>query len=186
MDDKRFHGDDPLGHAGEMRMRQMLPSRYHWDADALRRMVRPSISPALAEFIEAQPFFFIATADGDGHCDASFRGREYSAGGEPLPAVRVLDHNTLMFPDFPGNGLYNSLGNVTVNPHVGMLFIDFARQRRARVNGRAEVVPADAEIRRIWPLAQAAVRVSVEQAYGNCPARIPRMVMVPDSDMGTV
>lgn len=164
-------------------MRRAYPSRFQWDADGLARMVRPTLSPALANFIEARPFFFIATANAEGHCDASFRGREYSAAGLPLPAIKVMDECRLVFPDYPGNGLYNSLGNVAVNPHIGMLFMDFDRQRRARVNGRAEIVAADAEIRRLWPLAQAAVWVTVEQAYGNCPARIPRMLMVADSDM---
>lgn len=175
---------NPPSHPGEIAMRRRLPGRHHWDEEGVRRMMSPVLSPGLAAFIEAQPFFFIATADADGHCDASFRGREYSAGGIPLPALKVVDEATLLFPDFPGNGLYNSLGNIAVNPHIGMLFIDFERQRRARVNGRAEVIPADGDIRGIWPLAQAAVRVKVEQAFGNCPARIPRLIMQPDSDMG--
>lgn len=177
-------GDVKLGHEGELQMRSAFPSRYRWDRQSIGQMVRPAINPGLAEFIEAQPFFFIATSDAEGNCDASFRGREFTAGGVPLPAVKVLDESTLVFPDFPGNGLYNSLGNICVNPHIGMLFVDFTRQRRARVNGRAEIVPADREIRSIWPLAQGAVKVTVEQAYGNCPARIPRLVMVPESDMG--
>ncbi len=174
--------DNPHGHAGELEMRQRYPSRYHWNDANLEAMMRPVISPSLGRFIEAQPFFFIATANADGHCDSSFRGREYNASGQPLPAVRVIDQNRLVFPDFSGNGLYNSLGNVLQNPHIGMLFIDFNLQRRSRVNGTAEIRQADAEVRQVWPLAQAAVVVTVEQAYGNCPARIPRMLMVEGSD----
>jgi len=177
-------GDDPRGHAGELEMRRRLPGPYRWDDASLAAMMRPAISPSLARFIEAQPFFFIATASAEGFCDASFRGREYSAAGEPLPAIKVVDAGHLLFPDFSGNGLYNSLGNILANPNIGMLFIDFTRQRRARVNGRAEVVEATPDVRRLWPTAQAAVRVSVVQAYGNCAARIPKLVMVPDSDMG--
>ena len=176
--------DNPLGHDGELAMRQRFPSHYHWDEPTLRQMMRPVIAPSLAVFIEAQPFFFIATADAEGHCDSSFRGREHTASGEPLPAVKVLDERHLMFPDFPGNGLYNSLGNITVNPHIGLLFIDFTRQRRARVNGTAQIIPATPEVREVWPLAQAAVVVTVEQAYGNCAARIPRLLPVPGSDLG--
>lgn len=176
--------DNPLGHDGELTMRRRLPGPYHWDEAGLRQMMRPVISPGLTAFIEAQPFFFIATANAQGHCDSSFRSREYTAGGIPLLASKVLDEKHLMFPDFPGNGLYNSLGNIATNPHIGMLFIDFTRQRRARVNGTAEVIAATPEIREVWPQAQAAVLVTVEQAFGNCPARIPRLVPVPDSDMG--
>lgn len=179
---KELRPDSPLGHDGELEMRRRLPGRYHWHEGNLEAMMRPVISPSLGRFIEAQPFFFIATSSADGHCDASFRGREYSASGEALPAVRVIDQSRLAFPDYLGNGLYNSLRNILANPHIGMLFIDFERQRRARVNGTAEIRRADAEVREIWPLAQAAVFVTVEQAFGNCPARIPRLRMVPDSD----
>lgn len=174
--------DNVLGHPGELEMRQRLPSTYQWDEVTIRGMMKPFIARSLAIFIEAQPFFFIATANSDGHCDASFRGREYDASGEPLPALRVIDQSRLIFPDFSGNGLYNSLGNILTNPHIGMLFMDFGRQRRARVNGIAQIITADDEIRKIWPRAQAAILVTVEQAYGNCPARIPMMRMVEGSD----
>ena len=170
-----FVPDNPLGHAGELELRQKFPSKYQWDDYSLSAMMSPVIQMSLARFIEAVPFFFIATSSADGHCDCSFRGQEHDASGNPLPAVRVIDEGQLIFPDFSGNGLYNSLGNIRVNPHIGMLFIDFERCRRARVNGIAQVMAATDEIRRIWPTAQAAVLVTVEQAYGNCPARIPHM-----------
>jgi hypothetical protein len=63
-----------------------------------------------------------------------------------------------------------------------MLFMDFARQRRVRINGTATILEANEEIREVWPMAQGAVLVTVEQAYGNCSARIPRMDMVERSD----
>lgn len=178
--------DNPLGHPGELEMRRRLPSSYQWNEYSLRAMMSPVISPALARFIEAQPFFFIATSSNEGFCDASFRGREYSAAGEPLPVVRVVDSGHLVFPDYSGNGLYNSLGNILTNPNIGMLFMDFDRQRRARVNGRAEIVEVTSDVRAVWPQAQAAVLVAVAQAFGNCSARIPRLVMVPGSDMEAV
>ena len=87
-----------------------------------------------------------------------------------------------MLPDFSGNVLYNSPGNIRANPHIGMLFMDFERQRRARVNGIAHVDALDEVARQIWPHAQAVIRVEVEQAYGNCAARIPRLRMVAGSD----
>ena len=182
-DDARNHDqagapDNPLGHDGELEMRRRFPGRHQWDETGLRAMMRPTISASLARFIEGLPFFFIATASADGHCDASFRGQERAASGDPLPALRVIDETQLVFPDYSGNGLYNSLGNILSNPHIGMLFMDFERQRRARINGTALVQRADDAIRAIWPLAQAAVVVTVEQAYGNCPARIPRLTPV--------
>ncbi|MCL2656244.1 MAG: pyridoxamine 5'-phosphate oxidase family protein [Betaproteobacteria bacterium] len=175
--------DSRSGHSGELRMRERFPSTYQWDETSASGMIRDRISPGLARFIEAQQFFFIATASMQGHCDASFRGREYSTFGKPLPTVWVVDEFHLVFPDYPGNGLYNSLGNIAENPHIGMLFMDFQHQRRARVNGKAAIVPADAEVRETWPMAQAVVVVRVEQAYANCRARIPKLTVAPESDL---
>ena len=77
--------DSRTGHSGELLMRERFPSAYKWDEAAAMGMVRDRIPPGLARFIESQQFFFIATANAHGHCDASFRGREYSAFGKPLP-----------------------------------------------------------------------------------------------------
>jgi predicted pyridoxine 5'-phosphate oxidase superfamily flavin-nucleotide-binding protein len=175
--------DSRSGHSGELRMRERFPSAHQWNEASANGMIRDRIPLGLARFIEEQQFFFIATANMQGHCDASFRGREYSAFGKPLPAALVVDEFHLIFPDYPGNGLYNSLGNIAENPHIGMLFMDFQRQRRARVNGKATIVPADAEVRETWPMAQAVVVVRVEQAYPNCPARIPKLTVAPESDL---
>ncbi|MEN3929919.1 pyridoxamine 5'-phosphate oxidase family protein [Microvirga sp. W0021] len=174
--------DPVLGNEGEKQMRKQFPSRYQWDEHTLPGMLRSTIPRGLAKFIEEQAFFFIATSSSDGHCDASFRGREFSVDGESQPACLVINEKTIIFPDFSGNGLYNSLGNILTNPHIGMLFIDFQRQRRARVNGRATIRKADTAILEIWPMAQAVIEVEVEQAYGNCPARIPRMLFIEGSD----
>jgi hypothetical protein len=74
--------------------------------------------------------FFIATADAEGQPDCSYKGG--------LPGfVRVLDERTLAIPDYDGNGMYRSWGNVLANPRVGLLFLDFENPRRIRVNGTA-------------------------------------------------
>jgi predicted pyridoxine 5'-phosphate oxidase superfamily flavin-nucleotide-binding protein len=76
--------------------------------------------------------FFLATADEQGRPNCSYKG------GEP-GFVRVLDEHTVTFPSYDGNGMYLSSGNVLVNPNVGMLFIDFERGRRLRLNGVASI-----------------------------------------------
>ncbi len=177
MTDNTIKPDSPLDHLGELEMRQRFPSSYQWDEYSLPQIMRPKISAPLARFIQNQSFFFIATANNFGHCDASFRGSEPGAEGAMRPACIVLDESNLIFPDFSGNGLYNSLGNIATNPHIGMLFVDFNRQSRARINGQARVINANPEILDIWPTAQAMIHVTVEQAYGNCPARIPKMTL---------
>ncbi len=116
---------------------------------------------------EAMEFFFIATADRDGNCDCSFRGGS--------PSVKVLDDETLIFPDYPGNGAFQSLGNIVENPNIGMLFIDFSHQQRLRINGKAEVLD-DEELRRWFVGSIQVVKVTVEQVYRNCSARIPKLV----------
>ena len=82
-------------------------------------------------FIEKRDMFFLATADADGRPQCSYKG------GEP-GFVRVLDEHTVAFPNYDGNGMYLSAGNVLVNPHVGLLFISFEHRKRMRLNGIAE------------------------------------------------
>ncbi|HUW98097.1 MAG TPA: pyridoxamine 5'-phosphate oxidase family protein, partial [Acidiferrobacter sp.] len=140
---------------------------------AMVQMIQDHIRPSWIGFLESQPFFFLATANQYGACDCSFRGREYSIAGKPTPLLKVLTPKILVFPDYSGNNLYNSLGNILVNPHVGMLFVDFQKRSRARVNGSAEIVEDKNTYSQIWPRALRYVRVTVEQAYPNCKARIP-------------
>lgn len=105
--------------------------------------------------------------------------------GEREAQRRFGDAQTLVFPDYAGNKLFNSLGNILVNPQIGMLFIDFESQTRVRVNGRAEIIETRSAYTDIWPLSQRYVQVHAEQVYGNCKARIPRMAPLPprDSDL---
>jgi uncharacterized protein len=178
-------GSRPLNallHAGELAAQQRFDAASAWDEQRLNRMFHERIPPGLVEFIEQLPCFFIATANTAGECDCSFRGREYDVAGRPYPLVKVLDERTLVFPDYRGNRLYNSLGNIIVNGHIGMLFIDFQSRTRARLNGRAEIVETQSTYADIWPLAQRYVRVTAEQVYGNCKSRIPHMLLVPPTD----
>ncbi|MCA0406257.1 MAG: pyridoxamine 5'-phosphate oxidase family protein [Proteobacteria bacterium] len=171
--------DTILGHPGEKELRQRYGSDARLDDFTLRDRIEPFVAGKLAIFVEAQPFFFIATSNAQGHCDASFRGTERGADGAMLPAVKLVNPRRLIFPDYPGNGFFNSLGNILENPHIGLLFINFEFQRRVRINGTAQLIEADDAARALWPRARAVVQVDVEQCYDNCAARIPRMVTVP-------
>ncbi|HRJ60992.1 MAG TPA: pyridoxamine 5'-phosphate oxidase family protein [Azospirillaceae bacterium] len=140
---------------------------------AMSRMIRGRLTPAMLRFIEAQAFFFLATANRAGECDCSFRGRQHAPPAPPEPIVAALDDRTLVFPDYPGNNLFNSLGNIIDNPQVGLLFVDFAKPARVRVNGRAAIIDDMSDFRSLWPDAPRGVRVAVTQAFGNCSQRIP-------------
>src|SRR5204862_1861770 len=117
------------------------------------RLVTDTISDGDRAFIEARDMFFLATCDEEGTPTCSYKG------GDP-GFVRVLDERTVAFPNYDGNSMYLSMGNLLVNPHVGMLFIDFVSERpsRLRLNGVASVEEGD-ELAADYPEAQFIVRV---------------------------
>ena len=114
--------------------------------------------------------FFLATADADGWPDVSYKGG--------LPGfVRVTADNELAFPSYDGNGMFKSLGNVLINPKVGLLFINFAKPNRMRVQGTATVRDDD-PLLPSFPGAQLIVRVTAERIFPNCPRYIHKMELV--------
>lgn len=121
-------------------------------------------------FIGRCSLFFLATADADGRPDCSYKGG--------LPGfVRVLNERVLVFPDYDGNGMFKSLGNILVNPHVGLLFVDFENPGRLRVNGIAALHENDPLLCEYLG-AQLIVRVQAVNIFPNCPRYIHRMRMV--------
>jgi predicted pyridoxine 5'-phosphate oxidase superfamily flavin-nucleotide-binding protein len=94
--------------------------------------------------------------------------------------VRVVSPGTLAFPSYDGNGMFKSLGNILVNPYVGLLFVDFESPRRLRVNGRATLREDDPLLAEFVG-AQLIVRVEVAAAFPNCPRYIHKMQMVEES-----
>jgi predicted pyridoxine 5'-phosphate oxidase superfamily flavin-nucleotide-binding protein len=117
--------------------------------------------------------FFLATADPEGRPDCSFKG------GAP-GFVAVISPRELAWPDYDGNGQFRSLGNLHANPRAGLLFVDWSRPSRLRVNGTVRLVADDPLLLR-WPAAQLVVRLAVEQVFPNCPRYIPRMQLVEPS-----
>jgi predicted pyridoxine 5'-phosphate oxidase superfamily flavin-nucleotide-binding protein len=127
---------------------------------------RTAFTEADAAFITSRAFFFLATADSEGRPDCSFKG------GAP-GFVRVTGPSELVWPDYDGNGMFKSLGNIAVNPQIGMLFIALEeRPRRLRVNGRAALSFDDPAMKG-FPGAQALIRVRAEHIFPNCPRYIP-------------
>jgi hypothetical protein len=139
-------------------------------ADRLIRIVHDRLTEDDAEFIEAMDMFFLATVDADGHPNCSYKG------GEP-GFVRVVDETTIAFPNYDGNGMYMSMGNVAATGEVGMLFIDFEEQHRMRLNGTASIDPHD-PLMAEYPEAQFIVRVKTREIFANCPRYIHKMELV--------
>jgi uncharacterized protein len=135
------------------------------------------------KFIEKQDMFFIATSDEHGRPNCSYKG---GARG----FVRVADDHTVAFPNYDGNGMYLTMGNLTRNPHVGLLFISFETGHRLRLNGDASIDEND-ELMADFPEAQFIVRVRAREVFPNCPRYIhkyrlfERSKFVPRSDQRT-
>lgn len=140
-------------------------------ADRLQQVtMRSAFTADDRAFIESRPMMFVATADARGQPECSYKGG--------LPGfVRVLDDQTLAFPDYDGNGMYRSWGNVLVNPAVGLLFLDFETPRRLRVNGTARIA-ADDPLCADFPGAVFIIRVTAHTIFPNCPRYIHRMQLV--------
>jgi len=134
------------------------------------------LNPQMRDFVRRQQMMFLATADAAGECDNTLR-----AG--PPGFIEVIDERTLAWPEFRGNGVMASLGNIAENPHVGLLMVDFFQDTVGlHVNGWASLVetgdmaavglvataPAG-RTTRLW------VRLDVTEAYIHCSKHIPRL-----------
>jgi len=165
----------------------LLQERYDTAARArgfYDHQVLDHLNDRMRAFVARMEMVFIATADQAGEADCSFR-----AG--PPGFVRVLGERTLIYPEYQGNGVMSSLGNITENGHVGLLFIDFCGDAIGlHVNGRAAVTENaelmardDLPLHLLGDLQQQAgrrperwVSVAVVEAYIHCSKNIPQLV----------
>jgi predicted pyridoxine 5'-phosphate oxidase superfamily flavin-nucleotide-binding protein len=164
--------DDSMYHDGMRRLQDLRETRPI--ADRLEQVtVHSAFSDDDRAFIERAAMFFIATADAQGRPDCSYKGG--------LPGfVRVLDERTLAIPDYDGNGMYRTWGNVLVNPRVGLLFLDFEKPRRIRINGTAQLLEDDPS-RADFPGAVFIVRVTADLIFPNCPRYLHKMKLLEHS-----
>ena len=136
----------PAYHAGMRALQDRFDTRRL--ADRLEeKLAHRVFSDEDRAFIESRSLFFLSTADADGQPDCSYKG------GAP-GFVRVTGDGELAFPHYDGNGMFRSLGNLLVNPAVALLFVDFERPNRLRVNGRASIADDD-PLRASFPTARA-------------------------------
>jgi predicted pyridoxine 5'-phosphate oxidase superfamily flavin-nucleotide-binding protein len=152
------------------------------------------LTPLMREFIGRQKMMFVATSDAHGDQDSSFR-----AG--PPGFLRVIDEYTVMWPEYKGNGVMASMGNILENPHVGILMVDFFEAAVGlHVNGRATIVEnaavtAFGELFDRLPFASALppvpdskktperwIVVQIDEAYIHCSKHIPMLRYATDED----
>jgi|SRR5438445_60532 len=163
----------PMYHDGSRRLQDWFDTRRLADR-LVERLAHDRFSDEDRAFIESRQLFFLATADAQGWPDCSYKG------GAP-GFVRVVAPDVLVFPSYDGNGMFKSLGNMLVNPQVGLLFIDFESPKRLRVNGRASVSTDDPLLAQ-YHSAQLIVRVQAEAIFPNCPRYIHKMQIVEQSE----
>ncbi len=161
--------DSRIYHEGNRRLQDKFDSRRI--ADRLEQVtLHDRFSHGDIEFIESTDMFFLATVDPEGQPDVSYKGG--------LPGfVQVTAEDELAFPCYDGNGMFKSIGNLVVNPKVGLLFINFEEQDRMRVLGRASVAEDD-PLMAETPGAQLIIRVRAEHIFPNCPRYIHKMALV--------
>ncbi len=158
MDEPEFY------HSGNRALQDEFGSRAL--ADRLLGLKRETFTDEDRAFIEGAAFFFLATADTEGRPDCSFKG------GMP-GFVRVTGPGELAFPDYDGNGMFRSLGNIEVNAAVALLFIAMdGAPKRLRVNGTARVARGDPLLAETVG-AQMIVRVRAQAIFPNCPRYVP-------------
>jgi hypothetical protein len=122
--------DEVYGNCPKYIQKRRLLGESGAPAGAVR--VSPSLEGPARALVAGADTFFIATWRPGGGADASHRG------GRP-GFVRVRDERTLEFPDYPGNNMFNSLGNLRVHPRAGLLFVDFARGDLLQITGHVQL-----------------------------------------------
>jgi predicted pyridoxine 5'-phosphate oxidase superfamily flavin-nucleotide-binding protein len=171
------------GSRGEHELQELYGTRARAEA-FYQKQVLSYLNPQMRTFIARQEMFFLATADGHGECDVSFRAGEAGF-------VHVLNEKVLVYPEYRGNGVMASLGNIAENPHAGLLFLDFLRDKVGlHVNGAARIL-SNEELLASHDLSAALraeiaetggrrperwVQVIVEEAYIHCSKHIPRLL----------
>src|SRR3954453_22983280 len=154
-------------HEGNRQVQDRFDSRRISDR-LEEKLMRKEFSADDKQFIENLPYFFLATADAEGRPDCSFKG------GAP-GFVRITGPSEIAFPDYDGNGMFKSLGNIVANADVGLLFIAMHdKPKRLRVNGSASV-SEDARLLSETVGSQLIVRVTARAIFPNSPRYIPTM-----------
>lgn len=128
--------------------------------------VQTQIDATARAFIESRDMFFLSTVDSDGRPTVSYKG------GDP-GFVRVIDDRTIAFPSYDGNGMFLSMGNISGNEQVGLLFIDLEHPHRLRLQGAASIRAED-PLHEAHPEADLIVRVTVSELFVNCPRYVHR------------
>jgi predicted pyridoxine 5'-phosphate oxidase superfamily flavin-nucleotide-binding protein len=168
------------GSDGEHRLQEKYGTEKRAEA-FYQNQVLNELNSDMMKFISNQEMVFISTADKKGECDCSFR---FGTAG----FVHVVDSHTVLYPEYRGNGVMASLGNLVENPNIGLMFIDFFRHTIGlHVNGKARIIENETLLSlQNVPLGlkesqsnpslrrpERWVKIEVEEAYIHCSKHIP-------------
>ena len=169
-----------LGSKGERILQKKVGSEKKASAFYDKQMLS-YLNSYMRKFILKQEMVFIATSDSEGKCDCSFR-----AGKQGF--LRVLNKKTLLLPEYRGNGVMASMGNILKNPNIGMTFIDFFENTIGlHVNGKAKIIENDELLagkaqavfaNDVWEegiVPERWISITVEEAYIHCSKHIPHL-----------
>lgn len=125
-----------VGSEGEGRAQNMLGTGRR-AAAFYRNQMESELNASMQSFIARQEMVFLSTANAKGECDCSFRAGT-------VGFVRVLNARMVAFPEYRGNGVMASVGNILENSQIGLMFIDFLQTTVGlHVNGKAKVLTND-------------------------------------------
>lgn len=131
-----------------------------------KNIVCSEIGEGHRDFIESRDMFFLTTIDHRGYPTCSYKG------GNP-GFLKIIDSKTLAFPSFDGNGMYLSMGNISINNQVGLLLIDFETPNRFRIHGNASIHRDEASLK-MFQGAEIVVFIDVLEIFVNCARYIHR------------
>ena len=126
---------------------------------------RTSLHPLQIEWLKTSPFCVLATSDAEGRCDASPKG---DPAGQ---LIHVLDPQTIVIAERPGNKRADGYLNILSNPHVGVLSLIPGRNDTLRINGRARLVrdaPYFDELAVKGKRPVLAIEIDIEQVFSHC------------------
>ena len=135
--------------------------------------VRANISDEQASFIHARNCFYLATVDEAGFPSSSYKGGDAGF-------VRAINPTTLVFPNYDGNGMFLSIGNIEAQAKVGLLFIDHQTPQRIRLKGTARCIDSG-PLMDSYPGANLVVELAVQYVWVNCPRYVHRMQLIEQS-----
>jgi len=135
----------------------------HW----LDTIETTALDMRMVSFIERMNYFFLATSSKDGMTNVNYKGSESGK------LIKVINEKKLIFADFNGNGILHSVGDIASNPNIGMLIIDFSRDSRIKINGKATVIDDKETIEKYFDIFDTydiarLIEVDIEYVIPNC------------------